>query len=391
MYVDDMLVKEFIQESESSVWSSVLFVKKSNEKLRLCMNYWGLNVLTVKNCAVLSQVESILNQLFRAKIFIKLNLKDVFNLIWIAEEEKWKTVFKTQYELFEYLVMLFELINASAFFQILVNNILWLYLNCFVNEYVNDIIIYSEMLKDHVHHVQTVLTALQEVKLFIQLFKCEFHKTEIEFLEYWVEIKEIFMNFWKMNIIISWPTSKTIKNKQSFLSLINYYWCFIMTYEDVTESMTQLLQKDMSFHWDKVQDTTFQKLKNKFLEVDILTHYDSEKEIMVEIDVSDFVLIDCLSQQQEKKELWKSVMFHSKKFTSSELNYEIYNKKMLTIVFSLKIWWAFLKKTVMLFTIYTDHQNLEYFKIFKVLNHQQVWWSELLESYNFKIVYHSEK
>ena len=303
VYVNDMLVKEFIQESESLISSSVLFVKKSNEKLRLYMNYWGLNALTVKNHTVPSWVKSILNWLFRVKIFTKLNLKDIFNLIWIAEEEKWKTAFKTQYELFEYLVMLFELTNASAFFQILVNNILWSYLNCFVNEYVNDIIIYSETLKDHVHHVQTVLTALQEAKLFVQLFKCEFHKTEIEFLEHWVEIKEIFMNSWKMNVIISWSTSKTIKNIQSFLSLINYYWCFIKAYGDVTESMTQLLQKDMSFHWDKTQNTTFQKLKNKFLEVDILAHYDPEKEIMIETDVSDFVLADCLSQQQEKEEL----------------------------------------------------------------------------------------
>ena len=120
-YLDDVLVKSWIKHSVSSVNMSVLFVSKKDEDLRLCVNYWSLNCITIKNWHSLSLISETLDWLSEAKIFTKLDLKNAYHCIWIWQGDKWKTVFCTCYEHFKYMIMSFELINASVTFQTYIN------------------------------------------------------------------------------------------------------------------------------------------------------------------------------------------------------------------------------------------------------------------------------
>ena len=115
-YLKKHLFKSFIQVSLFSAAFSVIFVKKSEGNLCLCVNYCDLNNLTVKNHYSLSLIRKTLNLLILSVIFTKLNIIAAFNKLWMTEEKKWKTAICIYYSLFKYLIMLFKLCEASSFF-----------------------------------------------------------------------------------------------------------------------------------------------------------------------------------------------------------------------------------------------------------------------------------
>jgi hypothetical protein len=155
-----MLQKGFIRRSESPAGYLVLFVLKKNGKLRLCIDYWKLNDITIKNRYPLLNIGELRDWLAYAEIFTALDLRGAYNLIRIKEGEEWKMVFRTRYGHFEYLVMPFGLTNALATCQELINNVLRAYLDIFVIAYLDDILIYSQNEKEHKEHVRAVLTLL---------------------------------------------------------------------------------------------------------------------------------------------------------------------------------------------------------------------------------------
>ena len=114
-------------------------------------------------------------QIVKIKCYTQLNLKNTFHLVRMKEDDEWKTVFKTEFELFEYTIMSFGLKNASATFQTIISEILRKYLKDFVIIYLNDITIYSNRLKEHKSHVRKVLKVLQKTELKLKLKKCKFH------------------------------------------------------------------------------------------------------------------------------------------------------------------------------------------------------------------------
>jgi len=152
-YLKNNLIKDFIQVSSFFTISLILFVKKSSEELRFCVNYWSLNVMTVKNQYSLSLIQEILNRLTKIKYYIKLDIIAVFNKLQMTYEDEWKIAFRTRYDLYEYNVLLFKLTNESSSFQNFINDILYDFLNVFCIAYMNDILIYSNSKKKHTQHV----------------------------------------------------------------------------------------------------------------------------------------------------------------------------------------------------------------------------------------------
>ncbi len=174
-YLKENMWKKFIRESQSSAEYSILFVVKLNENLRLCVNYRALNNIMIKNSYLLSLISELQDRLQKTQWFMKFNILEAFNWIWIKEKDEWKTVFCTRLEHYEYLIMSFDLINASVTFQIFMNNVLWHYLNQFVIVYLNDILVYSKTKKEHVQYVKKILQTLKKVNLRIKSGKSEFY------------------------------------------------------------------------------------------------------------------------------------------------------------------------------------------------------------------------
>ena len=192
-YIETNLANGFIRPSKSPAGAPILFDRKSDGFLRLCVNYRGLNNLTIKNRYPLPLIGESLDRLGRAKQFTQLDLTSAYHRMRIREGDEWKTAFRTRYGHFEYQVMPFGLTNAPASFQGYINKILAEKLDIFVIVYLDDILIYTDDDGSHVAAVQWVLKQLRKFSLFANLKKCRFHQEEVRFLDYVLSSKSIRM------------------------------------------------------------------------------------------------------------------------------------------------------------------------------------------------------
>ena len=156
-YLNVNLKNNFIQPSWLSAEALIFFTLKSDRDLQLCVNYQRLNTIIKKNWYSLSLIDKIMNCVSDTKIFMKIDIKNIYYYIHICEGDEWKTVFWTCYKLYKYLIMSFRLINASVSFQFYIYKVLCEYLNIFVIVFLNDILIYSMKKSKHKQHIQTVL------------------------------------------------------------------------------------------------------------------------------------------------------------------------------------------------------------------------------------------
>ena len=294
-YLKDYLSKGFIRASSFPAASSVIFVKKPKGELCLCVNYCDLNNLTVKNQYLLPLIWETLNLMASSVIFTKLDIIAAFNKLRIAEGEKWKTAMQTHYDLFEYLVMLFELYEASSFFQSYINDVLWDCLNVFVTAYIDDILIFSKSKKEHQKHIHTVFTKLQGAGLQLNIEKCEFYVKEVKYLRLIIVKGEIRMNPVKISVIVNWKALICVKDIQSFLGFVNFYWRFIKGFSQLVSPLTALTCKDIKFDWTATEKQAFQTLKTAFSSASILVMFDSDKLFTVKSDSSDCVTDEVLS------------------------------------------------------------------------------------------------
>ncbi|GAA5863847.1 hypothetical protein JCM5353_005516, partial [Sporobolomyces roseus] len=181
-YIETNLKSGFIRESQSPVGAPILFVKKKDGSLRLCVDYRGLNSVTIKNKYPLPLINETLDRLIGARYFTKIDLRNGYHQLRIREGDEWKTAFRTRYGHYEYNVMPFGLTNAPASFQSLINNTLRPFLDRFVVAYLDDILIYSETLEEHQDHVRQVLAKMRKAKLYAKAEKCSFHSDQVEYL-----------------------------------------------------------------------------------------------------------------------------------------------------------------------------------------------------------------
>jgi hypothetical protein len=230
-------VDEFLQEnlatgrirpSKSPMSSPVFFIKKKDGGLRFVQDYRALNSITVKNKYPLPLISELITKLHGAKYFTKLDVRWGFNNVRIKEGDEWKAAFRTNRGLFEPLVMFFGLTNSPATFQTMMNDIFCdLVLEGVVVVYLDDILIFTESLEEHREVTRRVLEILQRHKLFLKPEKCEFEKTEVEYLGVIVSHNSVQMDPVKVAGVMEWPIPTTKKELQSFLGFTNFYQCFI--------------------------------------------------------------------------------------------------------------------------------------------------------------------
>ena len=383
-YITENLKKGFIRRSESPAGYPIMFVPKKDGKLRPCIDFRKLNEITIKNRYPLPNITELQDRLEGAQYFTALDLRGAYNLIRMKEGEEWKTAFRTRYGLYEYLVMPFGLTNAPATCQELVNNVLRAHLDRTVVAYLDDILVYSRTLEEHIQHVKEVLECLKQADLQLKPEKCEWHKEEVEFLGYIVGRHGVKMSPTKIEVVKSWLTPTTVKQIQEFLGFVNFNRRFIKDYSKIAIPLTKLTRKDTPFKWGKEQDDAFETLKNACIAPPTLITFCSGKPMRMETDASDLALGACITQ--EKDGLWHPIAYYSRKFTGPEERYDVHDKELLAIVSALEHWRPYAESCSEL-TIYTDHKNLVYFTTTKVLNRRQVRWSEMLGRYKFKILY----
>ena len=262
-YLDENLAHSFIRPAQSPGGAPIMFVKKKDGSLRLCIDYHNLNAVTVKNRYPLPLFSDMLRRMCGAKIYTHIDLRNhnAYNLIRITAGDEWKTTFCCRYGHFEYLVMPYGLTNAPATFQHMMNEIFADIMDQFVVIYLNDILIFSFDPSQHAEHVREVLSRLCKHGLYAKLEKCEFDVDSIEFVGYIIFPQGLGMDPKKVAVIQSWPIPKSIKDVQSFLGFCNSYHMFIKSFSRRTAALTYLTRKGVPFRWTEKTQLAFVQLK----------------------------------------------------------------------------------------------------------------------------------
>ncbi len=247
-YLEENLKKKFIILSKASFASSILFVKKKDNSLRFCINYWKLNALIKRDRYSIFLINKVLAWIQDSKYLTRLNIIITFNKLCMSTESENLITFITFFNVYKYRIMLFELINELAFFQHYINDVLFNCLHKFCQTYLNDILIYSKILKEHRTHVKEVLDKLREVNLQINIDKCEFKIQKISFLELLMFINDLRMNSQKVDVIQNWEVSRSLTHVQIFIDFCNFYQRFIKNFSKIIQLMIKLIWKD-HFFW----------------------------------------------------------------------------------------------------------------------------------------------
>ncbi len=294
-YLIKHLNKKFIFSSFASYISLILFIEKKDDSLRFCVDYKKLNALIKRNRYSLSLIDETFTWIQESKYLTQLNIIVAFNKLQMHSDSEDLTIFITFFDSYKYHVMLFELINESTFYQHYMNNVLFEYLHQFCQIYLDDIIIYSKILKKHKQHVWLILNRLREADLQMNINKCKFHVQEIIFLELLIFIEELKMNSRKIQAVVKWSILNNLTQIQSFIDFCNFYQCFIKNFSKIVHSMIQLTQKKIIFEWNETCQTAFDHMKRRMTETFILRHFDQTYETILKTDSFNYVNDEVLS------------------------------------------------------------------------------------------------
>ncbi|OWB70298.1 hypothetical protein B5S30_g5810 [[Candida] boidinii] len=384
--VGSLLDQGFIRKSTSPYNSPVLFVKKKDGTLRLCIDYRALNNITIKNKFPIPRIDEALDKLGGAKVFSKMDLRSGFYQIRVTDEDVPKTAFSTDRAHYEFTVMPFGLTNAPATFQTMMNTVLGGFIDKFVLVYIDDILIYSKTAEEHEKHIKMVLSKLREHKLVAKKSKCEFFKDKLQFLGFVISKDGIHTDPDKVDRIKNWPTPTSRKQVQSFLGLVGFYRRFIQNHSKISSCLTDYVAKKVE--WSKEQDEAFQTLKNKLITSPIVVApcFDAGHRLRLSTDACDYALGYVLELLNPDGKLVGVVAYGSKKLTGALLNYSIREKEFLAVVEALKKWRYYLMQRK--FIIRTDHHSLQYWKQQDAATQTRIAkWNDVLSGFDFDLEY----
>ena len=376
---------------------------KKDGGLRLCVDYRGLNKITIKNRHPLPLIHEMLDRLCGAKLFTKLDLRNAYHRIRIKPGDEFKTAFRTRYGHYKYKVMPFGLANAPATFQAYINETLAGLVDVICIVYLDDILIYSANPEEHKKHVKQVLQRLREHGLYAKASKCVFSTQEVDFLGYIINTEGVVMEPSRVEAIQNWPTPTSYREVQVFLGFANFYRRFIHDYSTIVRPLTGLLKgsvrgrKSGVFTWEQAQKKAFEDLKYAFTIAPVLIHYESYKPTRLETDVSGVVCGGVVSQPKEwpvksgQKAEYHPVAFWSRKFTPAEMNYGTPDQELLAIVKCFQHWRHYFEGSQHPIKVLTDHNNLRHFMTTSTINRRQARWAMDLSAYDFIISYRPGK
>jgi hypothetical protein len=332
--VQEMLDSRLIRPSTSPFSSPVLLVKKKDGSWRFCTDYRSLNVATVKDRFPIPTVDDMLEELYGATYFTKLELRVGYHQVRVNPSDVNKTAFRTHNGHYEYLVMPFGLSNAPSTFQAIINSIFRPYLRKFILVFFYDILVYSPTWNEHLLHVKQTLDTLRQHQFFAKDNKCVFGQQELEYLGHIVTHRGVKVDNSKIAAMVAWPPPTTISELRGFLGLTGYYRKFIQNYGIIARPLTNLLKKG-KFGWNEDADTAFLALKQAMTTTPILAMPNFDDSFTIETDASGDGIGAILSQQG------RPIAFMSRGLGVTKQSWSTYAKEMLAIFLVTKQYWSY--------------------------------------------------
>ncbi len=391
--LDLRLSQGFIRPSNSQFVSPSFIVPKSDPSAlpRWVCDYRVLNSNTLPDNYPLPKISEILSNCGRGKIWSKIDLTDSYFQTRVHPNDIHKTAVSTPRGLFEWTVMPMGFRNAPAIQQRRLENALREFIGKICHVYLDDIIIWSNSLDEHIRHVNVILTALRRAGVYINPKKTILYSTDVEFLGHRISLSGIEACDRKADKILNWPVPTSATETRQFLGLVRYLQKFLPNLAEHCRILEQLTHKkfDREFPpWTQASQNAFDAIKHLVVSRDCLTVIDPslmpKSKIFVTTDASD-VASGAVLSFGESWESARPVAYDSCSFKDSELNYPVHEKELLAIIRALKKWKYELLGTE--FFVYTDHKTLLNFHTQRDLSRRQARWMEFLSIYDCKFIY----
>jgi len=380
--LDDMLQKGWITPSDSPWSSPVLFVKKKNGKLRLCVDYRMLNSVTKSDRYPIPRIDDNLDRLAGCSIFSMIDLASGFHQVPMDSNSEEYTAFNTRYGQFQYKVMPFGLRNAPSTFQRMMNIILNGLIDKICVVYIDDILIFSKDKEEHLLHIKQVLDRLREYGLVASPEKSRFCLKQVDYLGFTISHNKIEPQAEKVKCILDWPTPKSQSDIRSFLGLCNYYRRFVNSYTALADPLIVLMNMK-EFKWDEIHEQSFRTMKNVLTSQPVLIMPNYSEEFHIWPDASVLAVGGILTQFKDGSH--QPIHYISKKLSSAEKNYATIEREMMAIIYCLRKFRCYIEGRSIV--IHSDHKPLVWARSIKQPKARLWGWIYELEHFNGQIVY----
>ena len=379
-------------EPSSSPWASpVVLVRKNDGSLRFCIDYRHLNLVTKPDVFPLPRMDDLLDQLGQSKFFSTLDLASGYWQVKVHPDSREKTAFITHQGLYEFKVMPFGLRNAPAVFQRLMQCVLT-GLNPpegpdFVSVYLDDVIVFSRTLDDHLHHLSLVIDRLARAGLKLKPSKCHFISQKVQYLGHLLTPDGIRPNPDRVAAVRDYSATTSVKGVRQFLGLASYYRRFVKNFARIAQPLHNLTQKGAPFHWSPECEEAFLLLKQRLIESPILMYPDFNRDFILKTDASAVGLGVVLSQRAEDGKV-HPVAYASRSLSPQEKRYAITELETLAVVWAVSHFHAYLYGHDV--HVFTDHSAVKaVLETPSPSGKHGRWWSKLFGSgvRNIQITY----
>ena len=354
--IDSLLQSGVIRRSSSPWASPIHVVAKDNGKYRLCGDYRRLNAATIHDSYPMPLISEVFNHFPTAKIFSTLDLTKAYHQIPVFKDDIQKTAIITPLGLFEYLRMPFGLRNASQTFQRHIHNILS---NLdFVVAYIDDLIVGSSSPEEHITHLKKLLHVLNDNNLQINVGKCQFFKTEVQFLGHLISESGLRPIPSRLQTIRDMPRPETTTQLRSFLGIINYCHRFIPKISEILSPLSAVSHgpKKAKINWSDTMIEAFGKAKNSLASIQTLSFLKPNIPLTLTTDASDFGVGAVLQQMEPSGP--KPLEFFSKKMNDAQRRYSAFDRELLAIYLAVKHFRHLVDGRKL--TIFSDHKPLSH-------------------------------
>lgn len=356
---DEMLRLGICRPSSSNWASPIHMVLKPNGEYRVCGDYRSLNSRTVPDRYAVPHIHDFGQMLNGKKIFSRIDIVKAYHHILVCDEDIKKTAVTTPFGNFEFPRMAFGLRNAAPTFQRFMNEVVRGL--DFVYVYIDDILVASNNIEEHKEQLKMLFDRLRQYGLTLNISKCLFGVTDLEFLGYFVNSEGLKPLPSKVSAIINQKPPKNIKELQRFLGIINFYRRFIPNAAKSQAILHELSKgkrkKDNHpIEWTEQLKDAFEKCKTQLADATLLSFPEENALTSLCVDASDIavggVLQQCINGE------WKPLGFFSKKLSQAQSKYSAYDRELLAVYAAVKHFQYFLEGRQ--FVIYTDHKPLIY-------------------------------
>ena len=386
--VQTLIEMGVIRPSRSPYASAIVLVKKSDGSSRFCIDFRKLNDITIKDSFPLPVIADHMDKLGAARYFTSLDMGSAFWQVKLDDASMPKTAFITADNQYEWTRMPFGLCNATATFQRLMTKTIGQISSRYGNLvlcYVDDILIATNTVEQHIERLDEVFTCLKAAGLKLKAAKCKLMETHVKFLGRVVSEEGIQPDIADVEKIRNWETPDSKTKLESFIGFANYYREFIKNFADIVSPLNKYKGKNQEFGWDDDAQEAFDKLKLALTTAPVLALPDEEGHFVLDTDASRVAISGILHQWQtiNGKDKLVVINYASRGLKGSERKYSAAKSEMLAALTFIEHnrKWLLGRE----FTIRVDNQAFSWLKTYSTKSEHVGRWIVRLDGFNMRI------